>query len=136
MAKSIRVGGQPLTYRFDLKAWLEIEEAFGSLEEMNRKVKVKDHPMTANLKMLSIIATRGAVHRDGKEAEPVTMGMLAESLSPSEMSFAVMQAQAAILAGMERKHVDDEDEDVDVVAEELAKKRAAAQAPGKSSPGD
>lgn len=134
MGKTMMVGGHPLTFRFDVSAWLEIEEKFGSLDAMGQKMQTGDKPLTTNMEMMVILANCQERYLHKERARCLTMEELQESLSPKQVREAIRQAKAAVKVGMIRKNADDEDEDVDVVADELAKKAEATLRPGSASP--
>lgn len=116
----MKAAGRELHFAFDLQAWYDVEKAFGSMTEMNRRFDEQDRPMEAGLE-LAAIAVRAGARASGEE--PATIEWLRENLSPRKAATACGLAKAAFIKGMSRE--DDEDEDeaaVDVVAEELQKK--------------
>ena len=106
----IQVGKRTFPVRFDLGAWMEIDERFGGLDQMEADKTVK-----ARIACLAIFARAGARYCGG---EAPTEEYLTKNLSP--------QASRAFVAGMKREMAEDDDEDIDVVAEKLKKKEARA----------
>jgi len=122
---SMTVGGRELTMRFDLKAWTEIDETFGSLEDMRKKTGGKEKPMVHSLQMTAIMANAGERYA-GRQPD-MTPEWLQEHLTPKQAQLANSLAKLAIAAGMKRENVNDEDDGpVDVVAEEIQKKTEKA----------
>lgn len=114
----IQVGRRTFPIRFDLGAWMEIDERFGSLEQMEADKTVK-----ARIACLAIFARAGARYHGG---EAPTEEYLTQHLGPKGLVQANRQASRAFVAGMKRETAEDDDEDIDVVAEELKKKEARA----------
>lgn len=116
----MKAAGRELHFAFDLQAWYDVEKAFGSMTEMNRRFDEQDRPMEAGLELAAIAVSAGA-RANGEE--PESLEWLRENLSPRKAAMACGLAKAAFIEGMSRE--DDEDEDeaaVDVVAEEIQKK--------------
>mgnify|MGYP001069591634 CR=1 FL=1 len=112
----IQVGKRTFPVRFDLGAWMEIDERFGGLDQMEADKTVK-----ARIACLAIFARAGARYCGG---EAPTEEYLTKNLSPKAQ--ANRQASRAFVAGMKREMAEDDDEDIDVVAEKLKKKEARA----------
>lgn len=117
---TMEVRGVTLRMYFDTRAWMELEEVFGSLEKMQEQLDKDDHPMHVNLKLAAITARCGA--RQAGEEPSVTWEWLRDNLTPKQARKVNTLAKAAVVRGMKRENVDDEDEAVDVVAEEIQKK--------------
>lgn len=115
----MKVAGRELRFAFDLQAWFDVEAAFGSLSEMNRRLEENERPMEVSMELAAITATAG-----DRGSEPVTVEWLREHLTPKQASKAAMLAKTAFVEGMTR----DEDEPegaTDVVLEEIEKKTNA-----------
>lgn len=112
--------GVTLRMYFDTAAWMELEEEFGSLEKMQEALSSDDRPMHINLKLAAITARCGAKHAGGKT--DVTWEWLRDNLTPKQARRANTLAKLAVAEGLKRENMDDEDEAVDVVAEEIQKK--------------
>lgn len=116
-------GGREMRFAFDLQAWFDVEKAFGSLTEMNRRFEEQDRPMEAGLELAAITASAGA-RADG--GEPVTVEWLAKVLTPKQASKAAGMAKAAFVEGMTRDEAEEnEEKPTDEVAEEIQKKTNA-----------
>lgn len=112
--------GVTLRMYFDTAAWMELEEEFGSLEKMQEALSSDDRPMHINLKLAAITARCGAKHAG--EKPDVTWEWLRDNLTPKQARKANTLAKLAVAEGLKRENMDDEDEAVDVVAEEIQKK--------------
>lgn len=112
--------GVTLRMYFDTAAWMELEEEFGSLEKMQEALSSDDRPMHINLKLAAITARCGAKHAG--EKPDVTWEWLRDNLTPKQARKANTLAKMAVAEGLKRENVDEEDEAVDVVAEEIQKK--------------
>lgn len=117
--------GREITMYFDTQAWLDVEKEFGSMSAMYELMEEDKNPMLVNLRLAEITARAGARHEagEGEESEtPVTLAWLIKNLTPKQAKRANTLAKLAVAQGMQRENVDDEDEDIDVVAQELQKK--------------
>lgn len=114
------IQGRDLYFYFDTKAWLEVEKEFGSLEKMYEDFDSAPKPMAQQLKLAAITINAGA-RKEGRE-ESVDVDWLAENATPKQVRKANAFARVAIIVGMQRENANDEDNDVDVVAEEIQKK--------------
>lgn len=123
MSMTITAGGRTIGFRFDVQAWLCVEEAFGSLEAMTRRMDGGEKPMEASLTLAAIEANAYERHTGG--TPDITAEWLRENLTPRSASLACSYAKVALVEGMKRGSAEDGDEDVDVVAEELQKKTGA-----------
>lgn len=112
--------GVTLRMYFDTAAWMELEEEFGSLEKMQEALSNDERPMHVNLKLAAITARCGAKHA-GEKPE-MTWEWLRDNLTPKQARRANTLAKLAVADGLKRENMDDEDEAVDVVAEEIQKK--------------
>ena len=112
--------GVTLRMYFDTAAWMELEEEFGSLEKMQEALSNDERPMHVNLKLAAITARCGAKHAG--EKPDMTWEWLRDNLTPKQARRANTLAKLAVAEGLKRENMDDEDEAVDVVAEEIQKK--------------
>lgn len=112
--------GVTLRMYFDTAAWMELEEEFGSMEKMQERLDKDEHPMHINLKLAAITARCGAKHAG--EKPDMTWEWLRDNLTPKQARKANTLAKLAVAEGLKRENVDEEDEAVDVVAEEIQKK--------------
>lgn len=122
----MEAAGRTLLMRFDTKAWMEIEEKFGRLRTLTDKLD-EEHPrLTEGLELAAITANGGVRYR-GRDEEPVSAAWLADHLAPKAAQRAVYLAKQAVIFGMRRDRLDaDAQEDMDVVAAELRRKKAEA----------
>lgn len=120
---SITAKGRTLTMYFDLAAWLEVEETFGSLEKLWAKVDADDEPMKTQLQLAAIVANAGE-RKAGREPD-ITTEWLRDNLSPKQARTINTLAKIAMSLGLKRETADDDDEtgDIDVTAKELLKKK-------------
>ena len=102
---------------------MELEEEFGSMEKMQEQLDKDEHPMHINLKLAAITARCGAKHAG--EKPDMTWEWLRDNLTPKQARRANTLAKLAVADGLKRENMDDEDEAVDVVAEEIQKKTEA-----------
>lgn len=112
--------GVTLRMYFDTAAWMELEEEFGSMEKMQEALSNDERPMHINLKLAAITARCGAKHAG--EKPDMTWEWLRDNLTPKQARRANTLAKLAVADGLKRENMDDEDEAVDVVAEEIQKK--------------
>lgn len=127
----MRVAGEPLYMRFDTQAWLEVEECFGSLDEMDEAISGKDKPMHARLEMIAILARAGARYSGVQSKADVAW--MREHMTPRQVMQGVRLCREAILRGMRRETIEQEDEAIDVVAAEIAKKKDMPSRPDDAS---
>ena len=116
--------GRELTMHFDNKAWLAIEEEFGSLEAMYELLDGKDKPLFNTVRMTAVIANAGE-RKAGRPAD-ITPEWLTENLSPKQLRKANTMAKAAIMEGWKREAEEDDDVPVDVELEAIQKKTESA----------
>ena len=113
--------GRELTMYFDNKAWMAIEEEFGSLEAMYELMDGKDKPLFHTVRMTAVIANAGE-RKAGRPAD-ITPEWLMDNLTPKQIRAANTMAKLAIMEGWKRETVDeDEDGPVDVELEAIQKK--------------
>lgn len=117
---TMEVRGVTLRMYFDTAAWMELEEEFGSLEKMQEALSNDERPMHINLKLAAITARCGAKHAG--EKQDMTWEWLRDNLTPKQARRANTLAKLAVAEGLKRENMDDEDEAMDVVAEEIQKK--------------
>lgn len=125
MMHAMEAAGKRLAFWFDVQAWLDFEEAYYSTDELLDRIREGKRPMEARIQLAAVTATAGA-RKEGRE-DNVTPQWLKEHLTPKQIREATTMAQAAWLEGMQRD-AEDEDEDIDVVAKELAEKKDKADA--------
>lgn len=118
------VAERELTFVFDLKAWFAVEDKFESLSAMNERFAENKKPMQTGVELAAICATAGERAKGSKQT--VTFAWLSDHMDIQQAREARSLAMAAVAQGMRKQVEDDEtSEDVDVVAEEIAKKETA-----------
>lgn len=132
--KEMTIAGRKTGLRFDVQAWLEAEEAFGSLEAMIRRMDEGERPMEAALTLAAIEINAYERHAGG--TPDATVEWLRASLAPKEAAMLTARAKLALTKGMRREHAEDDDEDVDLVAREIEKKTEKASGQESASDAD
>lgn len=132
--KEMTIAGRKTGLRFDVQAWLEVEEAFGSLEAMIRRMDEGERPMEAALTLAAIEINAHERHAGG--TPDATVEWLRASLAPKEAATLTARAKLALTEGMRREHAEDNDEDVDLVAREIEKKTEKASGQESASDAD
>lgn len=125
---TMNVGGRELLFRFDVMAWQQIEERFGSLTRMKKLLDDDLCPMTVLIALAAITASAGERHKTGdKNAKAITVEWMRDNLSPMQLKTANSLAEAAVNIGQMRENANDDDDqtEVDEVLEEIQKKRTA-----------
>lgn len=120
----ITAGGRELTLRWDVEAWLELEDAGHPIEEIVAKTK-SDTPHRAWLVFAAALCNSGQRH-DGKDPD-ITPEWLSKNLTPKELRIAEAACILAYLMGEKRSGAEDDDEETDAVLEELKKKTKSTQ---------
>ena len=121
--RTMNAAGKRLTMYFDTRAWVEFEDAFYSTEELLRRISENDRATEARIQLAAVTANCGA-RKEGRN-EAYTPEWLMDNLTPKQIREAAAMAQQAWLEGMRREAVDDDSQEVDEVAAELAKKDRA-----------
>ena len=119
----MEAAGKRLAMYFDTRAWLDFAREYYSTDELLRRITEGDKATEARVQLAAVTATAGA-RREGRK-ETITPDWLMDNLTPKQIRQATALAQAAWLEGMKREMVEDDDQDVDVVAAELEKKDPA-----------
>lgn len=113
-----------LRLRWDLKAWLELEENGNNIKQVLADVQ-SETPLRAWLAFMAVMANSGARHAG--EPTDITTEWLTEHLTVTQMRVAKEACTLAYLLGNRRENAEDDDTEVDAVLEELKKKRDAAR---------
>lgn len=118
------VAGRVLRLRWDVPAWLEIEDKGHSLDALTDEM-FGERPTRARLTFAAALINSGARQR-GENAD-MTEKWLEENLTTSQLKALNGMCNLAYLLGNRRENAADEDgeEEVDAVLEELQKKREA-----------
>lgn len=118
----IHASGKELRFLFDVRAWCDIEEIFGSLQAMNQRMGSMEKPMDASISLIAV--TINAWNRHSGTQADMTEDWLKDNLTPAQVTEAALYAKTALVDGMKREDAQEED-DSDVGAEELQKKTGA-----------
>ena len=117
----MKVAGRELEMFFDLQAWLDAEETFGSLDEMYKRMEDNKCPMKTSL-MLAVVTANAGERKNGR-APDLTLEWMTGHMTPKQARTANTLAKMAVAEGLKRETTEaEDDEPVDVVAEELQKK--------------
>lgn len=126
MAKiTLKAAGKEILLRWDLEAWVALEEEGYSLDRVIAETK-SETPHRAWLQFMTVMANSGARHC-GEKPE-YTAEWLVKHLTPSDMRAGRSLCMMAYMAGNRRENAEDDD-DVDEVLAELKKKRESRQEP-------
>lgn len=123
MERTIRIGKREIKPLFDLAAWEMIEERFGELDaalsKLNDKENVKECRKTTIA--LAAILCRNALEAQG-ETPDITEEMMRRAIPIKRVGDVRLAVVMAINEGFESDYDPADEEPVDVVLEELAKK--------------
>lgn len=124
MKLEMTVGGRVLAVRWDVPAWMELEENGYSLDELTDEMFSKK-PTKARIVFASALINSGA-RQKGEKAD-MTPEWLKANLTTSQLKALTNLCNMAYIMGNHRENAADEDgeEEVDAVLEELQKKREA-----------
>lgn len=121
-SKQVTIGGVQVHLAFDLLAWFDVEDAFDSMDAMREKLLNNKKPVSTLVELLAIEANAGERSK-GKDGH-FTAEWMKKNLKPWQVTGMIEKAYEALADGLEREECENSD-DVDVVAEQLAKKRTA-----------
>ena len=127
METDIRIGKRRITPLFDLAAWEAIEEEHGSIDALLAKLDSKDiaERRKATLDMATILCNNAieAEREAGKaDAPAITRREMARATPPKRVPDVRYACISAINKGMRSDYDPADEEPVDVVLEENAKK--------------
>lgn len=127
-ALKLTAGGREIKFRWDVEAWLELEDSGHSLEWVLAEIG-KEAPHRAWLAFAAPMANSGARHAG--EAADITPEWLGKNLTPNQLQIVKACCKVAYAMGCLRKSAGDEDEDeeVDAVLEKLQKKKKSDKPP-------
>lgn len=130
----VTVEGQERLLRWDLRAILETEEQGYGGERLLSEIK-GDKPMRARLVMCAAMLNSGARYT-GEPFAQETADSLADKLTEAETQQIMRRMTIAYLAATRREHAQDSDDAVvDVVLENLQKKRGSVTTQKEESGG-
>lgn len=124
MDSKIRFGRRQVEPLFDLVAWERIEEEFGSIDDAFEQLSENAQPAVrrkATLKMATILCNN-RLDAEGK-AMDVTMKEMTRGVPPKYLQNVRLQVISAINKGLRSDYDPADEEPVDVVLEEIAKKQ-------------
>lgn len=126
-ANTIQIRDRELTLVFDTAAWVDVENAFGSMDRMYKRMEEDVLPMITGLQLAAFAATSGTCDRQKKEA--ITFEWLVQNASPAKVREIIRMAKEAVLHGMEtHEKLFEDDGPVDVGLEEDSAKKTRADA--------
>lgn len=134
---TMEAGGREFTLRFTVQVMTEAEEAYGSVEKLQKAMAGDEKPTVATLDMITYMANAGERH-EGRKAT-FTRDWMAKHLSPKQMMKAKIMTQHAMMVGWRREVSEDEDMTIDVVLREVDeenKKKEAEEAATSPLPAD
>ena len=135
--KKIKIGGKVFPLAFPLKAMIEMQNAVEGFDLNDVSKSTKD--FSTMMRMLWILADNGARLEGGKLEEDLEWFTLHTPVSTRKLlaiQIAVIDTVAEWMM-METEEEDEWDREVDVVLQEIQKKRQTTDSPGeKSQPGD
>ena len=134
---TMEAGGREFTLRFTVQVMTEAEEAYGSIEKLQKAMAGDEKPTIATLDMITYMANAGERHEGRKPT--FTREWMAKRLSPKQMMKAKIMTQHAMMVGWRREVSEDEDMTIDVVLREVDeenKKKEAEEAATSQSPAE
>lgn len=118
---TMTAAGKQLTFRWDVRAQLEMEEAGYGLNAMLDALD-GEAPTKPRAMLCAAMCNSGARH-EGEDTK-ITADWIVENLTPRQMQTAARLSNLALMVGTRRELAsDDDDEIIDVVLEELKKKK-------------
>lgn len=122
----VTIDGKEVPLFFDLRAWVEeLEPRFGSLSGMNNQLAGEMQPVGAAVDLLVITANAG--YRQKGVKDKLTRAWVLDHAQPHEVPALSEAAKAAVMRSFYRDLVEDDADDVDVVAEEILKKNPVSE---------
>lgn len=120
----IRFGRREVAPLFDLVAWEAIEEEYGDMSEALAKLSTEDNAAERRKTTLSlaVILCNNRLEAEGK-APDITLKELTRGVPPKRLPEVRLAVIEAINRGMHSDYDEDNEEPVDVVLEEIAKKQ-------------
>ena len=135
--KKIKIGGKVFPLAFPLRAMIEMQNTVEGFDLNDVSKTTKD--FSTLMRMLWILADNGARLEGGKLEEDLEWFTLHTPVSTRKLlaiQIAVIDTVAEWMM-METEEEDEWDREVDVVLQEIQKKRQTTDSPGeKSQPGD
>ncbi len=108
---------------FTTAAWMQIEDAFGGIEAISERLEAGNCIASTIVKLIVILGNQGLMLA-GKKGD-LSEDWIAMNLRPADVASAASECVAAINRGMGMETSNGDDEAVDVVLEEIEKKKDA-----------
>lgn len=124
--KRIQIGMMKIMPIFDIPAWDEVEERFGSLDEALEKLKGGKGWRKATIAMTAILCSRTLVLAGDKPLDERTVEKLLPPRYAMDAKIACVQAISKGLR-MDYKDKQEESERIDLVLREIEKKEEPAE---------
>lgn len=124
MDMTIRIGKRAYCPLFDLAAWEQIDDSFGGLDEMLERLNDKDDAAKRRRSTveLAVLLINNGLEAAGSD-ERITEQQAMRGIPPKRLPDVRMMCIEAINAGMRSDYDAADEEPVDVVLEEIAKKQ-------------
>lgn len=122
-----QAGGRELHFYWDLQAWFDVEEKIGSIDVLARRIN-SDGEQPAQASAVLIEATANAGYRRLGSRDRIDQKWILETLGCKAFKRLNALARRAFIEGMRRENAQDEDEPVDVVAQEIKKNETQGEA--------
>lgn len=113
------INGRTIALAFDVQAWVDVEEHFGGIAEMEEKLERLD----ARFALLEIMARGGARKRPELPGK-LDRDWLINNATPHEVMELYKAAKVNMIANFRGEEVRKDEKPVDVVLEELKAKNA------------
>lgn len=131
--REIKIGGKVYRLVFTTQAYLEIEEKFGGLDGMSKKIdKTKDKNAPKIYAWLIALLANQGIEIDNMEKGENTPFLTEKKvllfMSPIEFARAKIEFMGAINDGMRREIQDEDENDEDEVLNQIKNARGAAEA--------
>lgn len=128
---SMTVAGREVTLRWTVRAQVELEEQGWHMDKMWDELE-GDAPTKPRAILCAVMINAGAKH-EGKEAD-MTADWLLDNATPLQMRALARLSNLAVQVGHRRQLADENDDEIiDVVLEELKKKKTASEAKDTSA---
>lgn len=115
-----KAAGRELALWWDLAAWFEAEERAGSIDALVQRVTGDEQPAQASALLIELTVNAG-YRRMGSE-ERIDQEWIKKNLGCKAFGRLNAMARRAYIEGMKREDADEEEEAVDLVAQEIKKK--------------
>lgn len=122
-----KAGGRELSFYWDLQAWFDIEEKIGSVDALARRINSEDEqPAKASAALIEVSANAG--YRRTGSGERIDQKWILEKLGCKAFKRCNALARKAFVEGMRREDAEEDEEPVDIVAQEIKKNETQGEA--------